>query len=180
MPALAQFKCRTVSKEFFTKHTIDRHIRVPCIIWDINPESYSHSICSINFRKSHIQRVEACFVNLSKVTLYSKSIITVTNLSGACIYYREITKLILTIVPVVSIRIFCAAIRTLWTILRIICFDSPSINIVVLKIIGDFCALAQSNICSNGKISYRCSKYARFSLCTLRSRSESKTIQCTK
>ena len=180
MPALAKLHCRAVCKELLTENGVDRQVRVSCIIGNVDPEAHRNCVCCIDLGESHVKRMEACLIDLSKVAFHCKCIATVLYLTCCRVNDADVTKLVLTVIPVVTVIVLNLTVRTVRTVLRIVCRDAPALKVLILEVVSDLCSLTERNICNDGELTDGCCESTGGCFGSLGSRAECEAVKGTE
>ena len=156
MPALVELKELTVTIVCRT----NLHLNVTSIIRNIQPETDSYCICTINCGECKVQSMVTGFENLCEITLNSQCVVTVLYLTSCRIHNGDISTLVLTMVPVVTVIVCYLTVRACGAVLTVVCVDLPACEILILEIVNDLRTLTQAQVCCSRNLT-NCSSQQR-------------------
>ena len=129
-------------------------LSVTGIVGHVQPEADGHGVEAVNDGELEVQSLIAGLEDLGEIALDCQSVITVSDLSGGTVDNRNVTALVLTVVPVFSVVIRDLAVGARRTVITVVGVDGPTGQILILEIVNDLGALTQAHVGSCGDLAH--------------------------
>jgi len=134
-----------------TAAACNAQLYVTGIVGNVNPKTYSKSVCGINGGENQVQCVVARFINLGEIAFYCQRIVAVAHFTGFSVDHGNIPTFVLTVVPEIAVIVGDFAVGADGAVFSVVGINRPTVQILIFKIIDNVRSFTQRNVGGDGQ-----------------------------